>query len=761
VAETLSIRIKEDGSRFVDRNIEKIGETAKKTGSFVNLLLKALAALGGALSVRQVLNYAKAWVDVTNSLRVATDTTEQLVKAQEDVFRIAQSARAPLRQTAILYSRLTGSAKELNASQADISKTVELTTKSLAIQGSSAAEAGGALLQFSQLLGGTVVQAQEFNSLLDGARPLLQAVAAGLEEAGGNVNTLRQLVREGKVSSEAFFRALLAGSAIIDNKFGKSVVTIDQSLVLLDNSLTKAIGKLDETFGVTAALASQIQDLATEIDSGVIQARFEATITLWASSFEDVTDAASEFENEIEFLADVVGRSVDFISDAFTNLPDNIITSVKVITVETAALFDRVSIKFNAFFDELKKRRQEFKPGDAGFDIAETTRLAGEASKAQIDASNDARTSVIDDILNQRQVRLDTFNQTIDQINQERDLIKALSEERKMLREEESSETKKVKLTDFRGSSNELTKVNKELERQAELLKLSTRERQIETDVLKIQDALRKKGIQLSTEERMNIENQLVGIQALRDSQNQELLRGTAEFNDLLVQQERDKLAQIDALRQQDLISEQTAQQLRARVAAESNEQRFKNAQAIAGQLATLATSENKKLAALGKAAAITQATIDGVLAVQKALSSLPPPASFAVAAAVGAAAAANVASIATARQLGGDLNSGQISRVGEGDRPEMFTGQSGQQFFIPPERGRIEPLSASTAARGGAGGAPINNIEVNPPKNDVRIVNVTDPSIVGDFISTPTGEAAIINVIEKNPGIVSRLARS
>ena len=70
--------------------------------------------------------------------------------------------------------------------------------------------------------------------------------------------------------------------------------------------------------------------------------------------------------------------------------------------------------------------------------------------------------------------------------------------------------------------------------------------------------------------------------------------------------------------------------------------------------IATLSESSNKELAAIGKAAAITTATIDGYAAVQKALASAPPPFNFALAALVGVATAANVAKIAGVGLKGG-----------------------------------------------------------------------------------------------------------
>lgn len=79
----------------------------------------------------------------------------------------------------------------------------------------------------------------------------------------------------------------------------------------------------------------------------------------------------------------------------------------------------------------------------------------------------------------------------------------------------------------------------------------------------------------------------------------------------------------------------------------QSNKERISNLQSTFSTIATLSDSGNRTLAAIGKAAAISNATIDGFVAVNKALASAPPPVNYALAAAVGAATAANVAKIA------------------------------------------------------------------------------------------------------------------
>ncbi len=72
------------------------------------------------------------------------------------------------------------------------------------------------------------------------------------------------------------------------------------------------------------------------------------------------------------------------------------------------------------------------------------------------------------------------------------------------------------------------------------------------------------------------------------------------------------------------------------------------------GNMAALSESGNKELAAVGKAAAIAQATIQGFVAVQNALAVQPYPLGMALAVSAGVVAAANVASIAGVGFSGG-----------------------------------------------------------------------------------------------------------
>lgn len=126
-----------------------------------------------------------------------------------------------------------------------------------------------------------------------------------------------------------------------------------------------------------------------------------------------------------------------------------------------------------------------------------------------------------------------------------------------------------------------------------------------------------------------------------------DILAGTKTYTDANVALYANMYAQIDAYRQAGLISDETAEIARLNISIKANEQRQKAMSDFFGNIATLATSSNKRLAAIGKAAAIAQATIDGYAAIQKAYTSAPYPYNLPAVIAVTVATAANVAKIA------------------------------------------------------------------------------------------------------------------
>ncbi|GLR55128.1 hypothetical protein GCM10007923_63490 [Shinella yambaruensis] len=246
----------EDTWRGVNSRFNRLGENMARN------ITAPLAGIATALTTREVAHYADAWTSAKNSLAVAGVTGQRQVAVLDALYDAAQRNAAPIGALANLYGKAAQAGDVLGASQEEIIKFSGGVATALRVAGTGAGAASGALTQLGQLLGSTRVQAEEFNSVNEGARPILMAVAAGLDEAGGSVSKLKQLVNDGKVSGRQFFDAFLKGLPEIEKMAANSTQTIEQGWTKVDNALTKYIGSTDESLGASERLVAGLNALA-------------------------------------------------------------------------------------------------------------------------------------------------------------------------------------------------------------------------------------------------------------------------------------------------------------------------------------------------------------------------------------------------------------------------------------------------------------------------------------------------------------------
>ena len=120
------------------------------------------------------------------------------------------------------------------------------------------------MLQLGQALGGGKIQAEEYNSLLDGMPGLLQAAAAGIKEAGGDVSKLTALVKSGKVSSKAFFDGIAAGASVIDQRLAGAEQTVSGAFVRLQNVLVDVATRVNDSTDASEILANFLNGPLTQ-----------------------------------------------------------------------------------------------------------------------------------------------------------------------------------------------------------------------------------------------------------------------------------------------------------------------------------------------------------------------------------------------------------------------------------------------------------------------------------------------------------------
>lgn len=225
---------------------------------------KAFALIGGAQGFRQLSDSATR---IDNSLKVAGLSGEALEGVYQKLFVAAQKNAAPLETLVQLYGRVSLVQNELGVSSDQIIALSNNVALALRASGQSSQEASGALLQLSQALGAGVVRAEEFNSIQEGAPTILQAAAAGIQQAGGSVAKLRQIMLDGNLSSKAFFDGINAGAPVLEQKVANAVLTVDQRLENLRTALTNATREFNTSSNAANTFGSAIDNMADFVNS--------------------------------------------------------------------------------------------------------------------------------------------------------------------------------------------------------------------------------------------------------------------------------------------------------------------------------------------------------------------------------------------------------------------------------------------------------------------------------------------------------------
>lgn len=229
------------------------------------------------------------------------------------------------------------------------------------------------------------------------------------------------------------------------------------------------------------------------------------------------------------------------------------------------------------------------------------------------------------------------------------------------------------------------------------------------------------------------IQSQLGGLLNPILAQEQEIASETALYTEL------------QRLRNDDLISEEAYQRAKYALAVKFDEMRLNAASDFFGALANATKGGYGVIGAISKAAAVAEATIQGYLAVQKALASAPPPLNYVAAAAVAIRTGSNVAGILSTN-VGSFNTGGQFTVGGRAgvDRNNI------NMNVTRGERVTVETRQQQRANdNAGAGAAPVVDART-------KVVNLFDEKEFIAAMDSEEGERVVMNIIRRNPSGIS-----
>lgn len=268
------------GSSATAAQRKEIGELAGKLYDLRNAqdqnvksssgLKTGLTAIAAAISVAQIVSYAKAFLetaDAMTQLQARIDRLSPSAKEGAATFQslamIASASGSSLQETTKLWEQLTTSLKSAGATNGQVLALTDTLQKIGRIGGSSTEEMSNALRQFGQSIASGTIRAEEFNSILEQMPELARQIASGL---GISVGELRKRMLEGKLSAEDALNAIMSRTSEVNSEFEKLPRTTGQATNSLSISFMELVKNLNDATGASGLLVKVIDDLSASID---------------------------------------------------------------------------------------------------------------------------------------------------------------------------------------------------------------------------------------------------------------------------------------------------------------------------------------------------------------------------------------------------------------------------------------------------------------------------------------------------------------
>lgn len=425
--------------------------TIKSMFSPVNLLTGGISALIGAMGVSKVIQFSDEMKRLDNQLKLVTKTEKERIAIQKQLLGLSNQTYSDVGATTELYTKMQRATKELNVSQQQLLAVTRAINQSFVISGASTAEAEGSTRQLAQALASGAFRGDEFNSVAEQAPRLMEALSTQL---GVTIGDLRDMAAEGKLTSEILVGALINQSGAINREFAKMAPTAGQAMTVVDNNfkvLVKTVNDATKDFGGLTngilGFADVLDGITQRIASGEVVAYIEAYAGAWSgwaasvsNSIDIASDAIGQFPLQVLAAKAITEESLNLLGKSFTYWPQNVKAMVQAVVVELANLqrkaktygfliaevilneLKRLVAKAKAYAMELADIMNPF-DGDTFNLDAELAQIENyyndqaaaykKSAEDRINASNQARDAVVDDILAERQAAIDSTNAQI------------------------------------------------------------------------------------------------------------------------------------------------------------------------------------------------------------------------------------------------------------------------------------------------------------------------------------------------------------
>ncbi|KSL68500.1 phage tail tape measure protein [Pseudomonas aeruginosa] len=253
-------------TQSIDRNLAQVDSAFDRTAQGAQqagtLIRGAFAAIAGAGLVGSIIHQVDAYGQIADRLKMATGSTEEYNEVQQHLLRTAQETYRPLAEAQELYIRTADVMRSLGF---DTQQTLDITDSFsflLVTNAASADKASSALGAYSKALQTGKVEADGWVSIQDAMPTIVNAIASA---TGKSAEEIRKLGVQGKLSLDDINTGLLRTVEVNRKAAADMSVSVQDALVNVQNALGDFFGRMEESTGAVAGLASVISMLGDNI----------------------------------------------------------------------------------------------------------------------------------------------------------------------------------------------------------------------------------------------------------------------------------------------------------------------------------------------------------------------------------------------------------------------------------------------------------------------------------------------------------------
>lgn len=230
--------------RYIRDNVDEQGrfnreieEGTNEANSLMQTIKGAVAAYATIQTLSTALNLSDQLTSTTARLNLMNDGLQTTQDLQNMIYLSAERARGSYQATADAVSKLGLMAGDVFGSSEEIIAFMEQVNKQFTIAGTEAAGIDAAMLQLTQAMGSGVLRGEEYNSILEQAPNIIQAIADYMEVPKGQ---LKDMAAEGQITADIVKAAMFAAADETNAKFESMPKTFSQIWTSFQNTALMA-----------------------------------------------------------------------------------------------------------------------------------------------------------------------------------------------------------------------------------------------------------------------------------------------------------------------------------------------------------------------------------------------------------------------------------------------------------------------------------------------------------------------------------------